>query len=131
MLTICLEATEKARMEAIGECIKLLQLYIDIYMSDSPQCEICGLSCNAMVLESLIKGLSAAGVYPLPKRPYNGISYANLSKVLQSITFPSMCESMAKMGLRSMSQLKACDITKELHEGVRKARLQLKRLQLK
>jgi len=55
---------------------------------------ICGSACDAMVLGSLIKGLSAAGVWPIQEPPYDGITFNELASVIADLKAVSLCDEI-------------------------------------
>jgi hypothetical protein len=67
-----------------------------------------------MVLGSLIKGLSNAGIHPLPDAPYNGHSFAQLRISLETMPVPTLCETMRWNGYRGGSRVVTCGVAEAL-----------------
>ena len=55
-------------------------------------CPNFGGSCDAMVLGSFLRGLSAAGLWPCPDLPYESQSIFNVSSQLANLRMSSLCE---------------------------------------
>ena len=81
-----------------------------------------------MVLGGLIKGLTAAGLNPLPVSPYQGVSYSKLSKALKGMSLPSLCGLHFRT--TSSSLRGGCRIQEGLHANVEKVDSILKAVNL-
>lgn len=53
---------------------------------------ICGYACDAMVLGSLIKSLSTAGIWPIPEPPYEGVTFSQLVDSIEGLEIVSLCD---------------------------------------
>lgn len=51
-------------------------------------------ACNSMILGSLIRSLSKAGIWPAPTRPYKGASLKSISKSIQYMKLCSLCNAV-------------------------------------
>jgi hypothetical protein len=53
-----------------------------------------GSACDAMILGYLIKGLSAAGLWPVPEPPYEDITFSQLVVHIEGLEIVSLCDKM-------------------------------------
>lgn len=86
-----------SRMNAIEQALKFMSNLIGEYMmtpekaeeqennDDSPPRKNWQWAQDAMVLGSLINGVSKLGVWPLPQQPFDGIIYQDLSEGLKKL----------------------------------------------
>lgn len=92
---------ETSRQSGISRIIALINTNISAYMSDTVQCDTLwhesdsdmDVGCDAMLLGSLMKGLSSNQMWPLPTAPYDGLSILGTAKKVQGLRLLSICET--------------------------------------
>ena len=77
-----------------------------------------------------MKGLTTAGLNPLPLSPYQGISYSKLSTSLKNMSLPTLCELLPATTNSLNKQISDCGVKKRLHDKVEKAGSILKAINL-
>jgi hypothetical protein len=120
LLMTRLDEIENARLRVLDCCFGVLQAFLDSYATKS-LCKSRGSSCDAMVLGGLIRGLVDRGLHPLPAGPYESVSYASLSDLLQSMALPSLCERLQEMRFGKRPDKKACGLKETLNSVIRQA----------
>ncbi|KAI9761502.1 MAG: hypothetical protein M4579_001012 [Chaenotheca gracillima] len=84
------DAIDESREETIGNLIEKIYYYIELYSGTGMQCKgvrTQALSCDSLVLGTLIKGVSSFGLVPRPDPPFAGLSYQVLLRNLSQITY--------------------------------------------
>jgi hypothetical protein len=72
---------------------------LNSYMSDHQQCS-CSQNCDAMVLGSLMKGLNARGLFPLPEADALAMSIKDLFSQLRTMNLASLCQADRMLAMR-------------------------------
>ncbi|PMD57210.1 uncharacterized protein K444DRAFT_632344 [Hyaloscypha bicolor E] len=86
-----LEMVARNRAANISKLFDFIKQVIERYRGINV---ICGSAYDAMVLGSLIKGLSAAGVWPIQEPPYHGITFNELASVIADLKAVSLCDEI-------------------------------------
>jgi hypothetical protein len=54
-------------------------------------------SCDAMLLGSLLKSSSKAGIWPPPETPYSDVDFKSLVETFRNIKVTALCDSISRV----------------------------------
>ncbi|CZR60556.1 uncharacterized protein PAC_10452 [Phialocephala subalpina] len=95
-----LEQIQDARQQSMNTMIAFIQKMIVDLSSATNTCQTAfhndrerkNLACDSLILGSLIKGLSAHDMWPLPMSPYDGVSLLRLLNKVRNLTIIATCD---------------------------------------
>jgi hypothetical protein len=74
--------------------------------------------CDSMVLGSLLRALKSHDLLPLPTPPFIGLSFQSLSRKLDELSLPTLCERMLHDDDWDYSDPEECGIKHGISEKV-------------
>lgn len=88
------------RADALTEIYALIEQTITRYQSPKVLCgrsDHLAASCDAMVLGSLLKESSKAGIWPPPVPPYAGVDFDSLIHLVQTLEVTAVCDEVSRV----------------------------------